>query len=648
MPRSRPASWPGARRRARPLADRRSWFAPRTTRPHRSSPISPPASVCHARCVLPPFSTTSPPTPDPPSAQAPELFSHHLPDRPPRERARDSPRTPSRSLLQIQNCGDQIYRSTLDANLRGETPPLFTPIGLSLLTILGLYLTATPGVLGGFVDYYILRPLLGQRSYSIDDFILGPKLGEGGFGVVYRATGVEDGEEYVLKRCKDYGEAEIWTNSRLMRACPDAIASYRGAFYGPKDGKTKTLATEGSIWKRAKKAAIGSDDEEELLWIVWKYEGSDTLANLMNDKDFPYNVEPFLFKNQGGIAIEGEPRGTRRKAKIISTIFGQILENLSKAHATGIILRDVKPENMIFDPEKAKFKLIDLGAAADLRFGFNYQPKEFILDPRFSGPEEYIMSTQTPEAPPTPVALALSPALWQLNVPDRFDSYSAGVTLLQMCIPSLRPDNNLIAFRRTLEENGESLTDWRNKLPARVTSKGPDAEGFDVLDADDRAGWDLVKSLMNKTREKRSSATGARLSRFVQGKNPVVQILDGAFGRSPDEDEAEAGGLWAWLVFRVARSGTNREGGFTEAQLSAFREEGDIEKTEEASKYLGYVATETLAKYGVDTVPRTVAGDSLQKQKRDEDDGDEGAGKQPAFNPFQAINDNLQKLTNRD
>ena len=43
------------------------------------------------------------------------------------------------------------------------------------------------------------------------------------------------------------------------------------------------------------------------------------------------------------------------------------------------------------------------------------------------------------------------PAVWQLNVPDRFDSYSAGVTLLQMCLPSLRNDNNLIAFRRTLE-----------------------------------------------------------------------------------------------------------------------------------------------------------------------------------------------------
>ena len=568
-----------------------------------------------------------------------------------------SARPPPLSTTQIQNCGDQIYRSTLDAELRGEVAPLFTPVGLSLLSTLGFYLTITPGVAGGFVDYYILRPLLGQKRYSIDDFVIGGKLGEGGFGVVYKATGAEDGEAYVLKRCKDYGEAEIWTNSRLQRACPGAIASYCGAFYGPKESSGKNRPSEGSIWKRARDAAIGSngaDEEDDPLWIVWKFEGSETLFQLMNDKEFPYNVEPFLFKKTGGVAIEGEPRGVKRKAKIISTIFGQILENLSAAHATGIILRDVKPENMIFDPQAGRFKLIDLGAAADLRFGFNYQPKEFILDPRFSGPEEYIMSTQTPEAPATPVALALSPALWQLNVPDRFDSYSAGVTLLQMCLPTLRSDNNLIAFRRTLEENGESLTDWRNKLPKRVTSgNGPDAEGFAVLDAEDRAGWELCKSLMCKTREKRSSATGARLSRFVQGRNPVVRLLDAVFGSAPEEDDAEKGGLWAWLVFRVARSGTNREGGFTEAQLSNFQEEGEIEKTEDASKYLGYVASETLAKYGVERTVRTVAPESQAKRDKKraaesagEEEDEAGAG--PGFNPFRVINDNLQKLTNRD
>lgn len=317
-----------------------------------------------------------------------------------------------------------IYRSTLDPALRMEEKRVITEVGALILATLGLYLTITPGVLGGFVDYYVLRPLLGQKRYTIDDFVVKDKLGEGGFGVVYRATGKNDGETYVLKQCKDYGEAEIWTNSRLQRACPDAIASYCGAFYGPKNFKGRNVIKDGSIWKRALNSRAGQEEEEDPLWIVWKFEGSDTLFKLMNDKDFPYNVEPYLFKS--GVAIDGEPKGTKRKAKIISTIFGQILENLSAAHGTGIILRDVKPENIIFDPVKGKFKLIDLGAAADLRFGFNYQPKEFILDPRFSGPEEYIMSTQTPEPPPTPVALALSPALWQLNLPDRFDSYSAG------------------------------------------------------------------------------------------------------------------------------------------------------------------------------------------------------------------------------
>jgi len=79
---------------------------------------------------------------------------------------------------------------------------------------------------GGFVDYYILRPLLGQKSYEMDDFIVGEKLGEGGFGVVYQATGVEDGEQYVLKKCKDYGDAEIWANSRLMAGRHELLKSF--------------------------------------------------------------------------------------------------------------------------------------------------------------------------------------------------------------------------------------------------------------------------------------------------------------------------------------------------------------------------------------------------------------------------------------
>jgi hypothetical protein len=46
------------------------------------------------------------------------------------------------------------------------------------------------------------------------------------------------------------------------------------------------------------------------------------------------------------------------------------------------------------------------------------------------------------------VAALLSPVLWQLNAPDRFDMYSVGVMLLQMAFPTLRNDNTLVAFNK--------------------------------------------------------------------------------------------------------------------------------------------------------------------------------------------------------
>ncbi len=51
--------------------------------------------------------------------------------------------------------------------------------------------------------------------------------------------------------------------------------------------------------------------------------------------------------------------------------------------------------------------------------------------------KESVLCVQTPRAPPLPVAAMLSPILWQLNTPDRFDMYSAGVMLLQARLPSV-------------------------------------------------------------------------------------------------------------------------------------------------------------------------------------------------------------------
>lgn len=279
----------------------------------------------------------------------------------------------------------------------------------------------------------------------------------------------------MLLQAKEFGEAEVWMNERLMRAAPGKFADFVTAF--------EERPPEGKVKQR-----VGPKP----LWLVWKYEGSNTLWNLMQKRDFPYNLEPLLLGKEVNL-----PKGPQRSIITIRMVMlevilrsfcvhwpqychdacmwlilrlpcshrnyfywssidtntrtiqqwacAQVLQALKASHATGIVHRDVKPQNVIISETDARAKLIDLGAAADLRVGINYVPNEFLLDPRYAPPQQYIMSTQTPRAPPVPVAATLSPILWRLNNPDRFDMYSAGVLLLQMVFAPLRTDNALVS-----------------------------------------------------------------------------------------------------------------------------------------------------------------------------------------------------------
>ncbi len=203
-------------------------------------------------------------------------------------------------------------------------------------------------------------------------------------------------------------------------------------------------------------------------------------------REWPYNLEPLLVGRELRL-----PRGKRRKLVTIRLAMRQLLQALKACHATGIVHRDIKPQNVIVSPAERRLKLIDLGAAADLRIGINYVPNEYLLDPRYAPPQQYVMSTQTPKPPPKPVAALLSPVLWRMENPDRFDMYSAGITLLQMALPNLRSGNNLIAFNRRLEAADYDLRRWRREEMARKPSKELE-EGFELLDCDEGAGWELA------------------------------------------------------------------------------------------------------------------------------------------------------------
>lgn len=467
------------------------------------------------------------------------------------------------------NCGDVTHRSTLDPALRMEERGL-NPWSLVLLAAAAAYLCAKPGVVVGAFDYYIAAPLqrATQQVYTKDDFVIGKKVGGGGFGTVYRAllrdpkkvrrprrggaaldrrgwvaggtsnVGIGPNEEAViLKKATEFGEAEVWMNERIMRTDPTAAARFITAF---SDGTGK----------------VG-----EPLWLVWAYEGDYNLAELMQNKDFPYNLEAPIFGRPLNI-----PEGPERRALAVAAAMRQLLEGLEACHGAGIVHRDIKPQNAIMSDLDKRIKLIDFGAAADLRIGINYVPNMYLLDPRYSPPQQYIMTPQTPRAPPPPVAALLSPVLWHLNSPDRFDMWSAGIVLLQMALPPLRNDNALVAFKKALgDEHKWDLRAWRRAAEARRDRAW--ADGFATLDAFDGHGWDLACRLIQYEPSDRLSAAAA-LAHPWFGDTVVSQLASTvqSLGRaaslvtlSVDEE---------WVKDRIAMNGTKQSGGLTEAWLN--------------------------------------------------------------------------------
>jgi len=72
------------------------------------------------------------------------------------------------------------------------------------------------------------------------------------------------------------------------------------------------------------------------------------------------------------------------------------------------------------------------------------------------------VATDSPHLAKSAFALALSPMLWAQHKPDRFDSWSAGIVMMQLCLPGLRTPRGLNLFKVEYERADYDLEAWRS------------------------------------------------------------------------------------------------------------------------------------------------------------------------------------------
>ena len=109
----------------------------------------------------------------------------------------------------------------------------------------------------------------------------------------------------------------------LMPSAPQ-MCTLRGALLGGFFvGYTSTClwgSPEGSC-------ALRSSCVQEPLWLVWQYEGDYTLYDLMQKKDWPYNLEPLLFGRELNL-----PKSPERRWLSLRTVMKQVYLGQAPLH----------------------------------------------------------------------------------------------------------------------------------------------------------------------------------------------------------------------------------------------------------------------------------------------------------------------------
>ena len=310
-------------------------------------------------------------------------------------------------------------------------------------------------------------------------------IGEGNFGKVF--YGEWKGKRIVLKTSKssvmgadEMLDSELEINEYVHKNAKETCAR----FYGCCEIDERN---SGQIYNGTLSAG---------LWLMWAQETENTLEDMMSLND--YDALKLLFESSSSYR-------SASSLTVYKRLITDILQRLSKIHASGVVHRDIKPANIILTENGAKF--IDLGAAA-LCLGersISYEPGRGPADPRYSKSDDRFL---IPNNAITPMNSKDLVQLWSTYMPEKFDMFAVGLIILQILVPCLRNSQAFEKFKDELEGCKFDFIKWR-KVKCRFSS-----EQVKFVDVGNSAGGELISELLTPTRSTRKSAHDILRHRF--------------------------------------------------------------------------------------------------------------------------------------
>ncbi len=190
-----------------------------------------------------------------------------------------------------------------------------------------------------------------------DKYVIKECLGVGGFGITYLAENLNIGTKYAIK--------ELFPKHMVRRGEDGASVQ---PLYAEQDAWKKQLL---SFFQEAK--ILGEFAEEAAIVRVHDYFKTNGTA---------YMVMDFL---DGSTLFEIQKAKGPQKAEDIFRKMIPIANSLSRLHASGLIHRDISPENLM-EEKDGSLKLVDFGSATEYSA---MRDRALLLKEGFAPPEQY-------------------------------------------------------------------------------------------------------------------------------------------------------------------------------------------------------------------------------------------------------------------